>query len=453
VAGLTLISASAAAVPTISLAAPGTQAWASTYGRKDSDYVNAIQVSPDGSRVFVTGYSTEWLGGSSEIATVAYDASTGARVWSRRYDVTGRGGAGEDLEVSLDGSTVYVAGYIGGAHSYDYATVAYDASTGSELWARRYNGPKDGLDVARALAVQPDGSAVFVTGLSQVANSGGGRYVTVAYDGSSGAKLWTRRHHASRDSVSSLGAFGLELSPDGSAVFVTGTTDQGPARGTDYSTLAYDATSGDRRWVTRFSGPMKRDLVTGLAVSPDGSQLFVFGRSASTRGDLDYATVAYDAATGLELWATRFNDAANRDDVAWGIALSPDGSRVFVTGESGAGRGLHGNIVTVAYDALSGGQLWRRRYDTGVHEDDGAGRALGVSPNGAEVYMTGSNCITIAYDVATAARRWVTTFDGGAGGCTVLDVNPDGSFVYAAGSAPGYKGYYGDFLTLALAVT
>ena len=48
----------------------------------------------------------------------------------------------------------------------DYATVAYDASTGAKLWVKRYNGPGNGDDVAHALGVSPDGSQVFVTGLT-----------------------------------------------------------------------------------------------------------------------------------------------------------------------------------------------------------------------------------------------------------------------------------------------
>ena len=44
--------------------------------------------------------------------------------------------------VSPDGSKVFVTGYsVGSASGYDYATVAYDASTGSELWVKRYDGP------------------------------------------------------------------------------------------------------------------------------------------------------------------------------------------------------------------------------------------------------------------------------------------------------------------------
>jgi hypothetical protein len=85
------------------------------------------------------------------------------------------------LGVSHDGSKVFVTGIsTGSTGSLDYATVAYDASTGDQLWVRRYNGPGKGQDVARALGVSPDGSTVFVTGTT-VGSKGFYEYATVAY--------------------------------------------------------------------------------------------------------------------------------------------------------------------------------------------------------------------------------------------------------------------------------
>jgi hypothetical protein len=62
-------------------------------------------------------------------------------------------------------------------------------------------------------------------------------------------------------------------------------------------------------------------------VSPDGSTVFVTGESAGTSGYQDYATVAYSASTGARLWTSRYDGPGNLDDVARALEVSPDGRR------------------------------------------------------------------------------------------------------------------------------
>jgi hypothetical protein len=66
-----------------------------------------------------------------------------------------------------------VTGYSHGTTSGDdYATTAYNAVTGTRLWAKRYNRPGNGTDRATSVAVSPNGAIVFVSGFSIGAVSG-----------------------------------------------------------------------------------------------------------------------------------------------------------------------------------------------------------------------------------------------------------------------------------------
>jgi DNA-binding beta-propeller fold protein YncE len=85
-------------------------------------------------------------------------------------------------------------------------------------------------------------------------------------------------------------------------------------------------------WRSSYNGPADPHA---LAVSPDGSKVFVTGGSESRSGDRDFATLAHDASSGAKLWRTRFDGPGNGDDYGDALAVSPDGSEVFVTGRSG----------------------------------------------------------------------------------------------------------------------
>lgn len=57
--------------------------------------------------------------------------------------------------------------------------------------------------------------------------------------------------------------------------------------------MAYDTSTGARRWIAIYDGPAHlEDRAQSLAVSPDGTTVFVTGASTGSTGD-SYATVAY----------------------------------------------------------------------------------------------------------------------------------------------------------------
>ena len=428
------------------------QLWVSRYDAAQleaplggDDRANDLVVSPDGATVYVTGRSgvvdrvahTDW-------ATVAYDVATGQQRWVARYD-----GPGDDMDqpqaigISPDGSTVFVTGnsrpgtLLMSRNNYD--TVAYDAQTGAELWVARYVGPGTrsplvpGLgvvatipDVANDLAVSPDGAAVYVTGSSLEDGEYFARdYATVAYDARTGAQLWVARYGEAGITES---AHDVMVNPDGSAIYVSGRI-SGPDE--IWATIAYDPDSGAPLWVNRGS-----DLGGLGAVSPDGATVYFAGTN-----DGDYVTGAYDARTGARTWAVRYDGPANAADRVGGLAVSHDGASVFITGVSQSSTwDSKWAAATVAYDADTGARAWVAYH----HGPTGAQPAdLAVSPDDAAVYITGGDYggnsddyMTVAYDAHTGAQRWLEHYDGpdrGQDFAVAVDVSPDGSAVYISG--------------------
>ena len=375
-------------------AAPGAQLWVARF--RAGEISSAMAVSPGGSRVFVTGAS----GGESE--TVAYSAATGRRLWVSRYNGPGNGSAPTAVAVSPAGGRVFVTGIASGwGTGPDYVTVAYSAANGRRLWVSHYSGHGVGLgndwDGASAVAVSPGGAAVFVTGMSG-RGTGESDYATVAYSAASGRQLWVSRYHGPASGLD--GAKAVAVSPAGGTVFVTGTSD-GRSPG-QYATVAYSAATGRQLWVRRYNGPGKSIYgASAVAVSPGGSRVFVTGTSAGRAADSDYATVAYSAATGGQLWVRRYHGPASGFDGADSVAVSPGGATVFVTGYSGR-RTTGNDYATVAYSAATGRQLWVSRY-----HGSGAG-SVAVSPDGTMVYVTGSGYSGGGEDYATVAYRAAT---------------------------------------------
>jgi hypothetical protein len=434
-----------------SAAASGSQVWAKRFnGPGDgSDAAYAITASPDGTKVFVAGYSVGSASGF-DYTTLAYDASTGARLWIRRYD-----GAANDYDAALSlvasptGTTVFVTGEsVGAGGDEDYATLAYDASTGARLWIKRYNGPADSVDRPSAIAVSSDGGSVFVTGGS--IGEGTFDYATLAYDGSTGATLWAKRYNGPANDGDHANS--VAVSPEGTIAFVTGQS-WGIDGEIDYATFAYDASTGAKLWLKRYDGPvspdptdLRYDIAYSLALSPDGTKVFVTGESPGVGTFLDYATLAYDASTGIKLWGSRYNGPGNYDDVARSVSTSSDGTKVFVTGVSSDESGS-GDYGTLAYDASTGTKLWARLYDDPHNLVDSAYAAV-ASPDGTEVFVTGfgrslsggPDYATLAYDASSGAKLWASRYGGPGSGQDAafsIAVSPDGARVFVTGSSLG----------------
>lgn len=404
----------------------------------------SLEVSPDESTVYVTGYrdyphtpnvvnpGCVYDYEPASAFTIAYDASSGAEVW--RFGDEQRPAtldAALSSVLSPDGSILYTVGLIAieeGTQGcdHDLGITAIEGASGSPLWSTTLAGNAQGWDAGYAAAVTPDGSALIVGGVTTRQGTGAD-FLTLALDAKDdeeddhdrpGEILWQRSEvNAGVDALSAMA-----LSSDGSRVFVSGNASQ---QGTTaifgdaaYSTLAYDTRNGTRLWRSLYTGSTAGpDAVLGLAVSPQGDRVFVTGQVVvGAEVSWDYGTVAYNAATGGELWSTTYRDAATAFEEAADVLVSPDGTRVYVTGHSGHPTG-QGDAATLAYSAINGTRLWVGRLNGSlVGADYTQGLKMAISPDGARLFAMGSTVApvddgTLVGEPGDASKGLVWSYD------------------------------------------
>lgn len=322
-----------------------------------------------------------------------------------------------------------------------------------ETWTATYHDAEAAIDSSQSpagIAVSRDGSTVFAaakttTGVGFDSKS---TWAMLAYDGSSGAPLWeTKWGDPTRYSFPTSVAAGRN-----GLVFATGTTRTsfGDPDGL-LTTIAFDQDTGEIIWRSTYNGPGGTDNARTLDVSPDGRTLYIAGISAGTsNADLDYALIAYDTATGRELFVTRYT-GVGKSDSPFGLAVAPSGDLVYLTGWSYGHGDYNVDYGTVAIHTAgpAAGQIaWEARYDGTNSRTPDQANAIAIAPDGTKLYVTGltSNATsgppfpvdysygTVAYDARTGEQLWDarTKWDG-----TVFNspnaIVADGSRVFVTG--------------------
>ena len=301
-----------------------------------------------------------------------------------------------------------------------------------------------GQDSAQALAISPKGDRFFVTGASMNdSHPGSVDFITLAYALPSGTLLWSARYDSlHRSDYAQL----IALSPDGKRVYVAGFTQETGAA----TTVAYATDNGRRLWSSTVlpSLPSGTNIPTALALSRDGKRLFVgmeknyvavgVKSDGSDWNQVDYGLVAYDAVSGRLAWSAGPVRPTGKRQFGHlhALAVSPDGTQVYATGSSGLIWGPD-QIVTVAYWATgihAGRLLWQRTYSYNRTTDSRA-YSMKVSPDGSRIYVGGLQDAAGAWNVMTvvydrAGRRLKVILDPGVA-CTPDETQASDRSCYA----------------------
>lgn len=329
-----------------------------------------------------------------------------AQVWILRYNGPGNNRDEAHAIVVDSFCNVYVTGWspidVNGRNA-DYATIKYNPF-GDTLWVRRYNGPNDSNDKARAIGLDRLGN-VYVTG-----NSWGGitknDFATIKYN-NQGEQLWVARSGGLANDEDR--PYAMKVNPQGE-VYVTGYS-TGIGTLWDYCTIKYN-TQGETAWVATFNGIGNSDDVA-LAIALDSvGNSYVTGFSQNESSYYDCVTIKYNPL-GETVWVARYDGPSHDNDQGVGIAVNGAGE-VFVTGYSWDSLTSY-DYITIKYSS-NGAEEWVRRYNGAANEDD---RAIAITLDyDSNVYVTGSSIefnnsdfVTIKYDGA-GNEQWVARYDG-----------------------------------------
>jgi hypothetical protein len=365
---------------------------------------------------------------SSSVAQIELDP-----VWINRYAKT-PGNQPHEIPAGLgvdNNGNVYVTMSEAVDEWLQWITVSYKSDS-SFRWDATVSS-EHGFCEPAGLAVEENGSNVYVTGYRRLGENGKDDFLTVNYNGSSGGAVWET-------------IFGLEdhdrakaITIDDDYVYVTGYIDSllgGSGQDHAFCTIKYSK-SGVRQWYSIYNMHINDDEACAIAVH--NGNVYVTGRSwnnLNMYSRWDFLTIKYNS-NGDSVWTRSYN-VANEDDVPKAIAVD-ENENVYITGYSESLSSINSDFYTISYNS-NGGMRWRQRYNgTDNHED--SANAIALDKTG-HVYVTGScqgkdsldNFLTIKYDT-NGVRDTIGVYDhdGLRDEAISIAVEDSGKYIYVTG--------------------
>ncbi len=383
-----------------------------------------LDISEDGNNLYVAGFA------SASLAVFDINESTGALSFQNAETGNGQGVSGLDgstaVTVSPDGNFVYAAG------NNDDAIVVFqrDENSGMLTYVQKIedSASSDGLNGINCIAISPDGNYAYATGFWDKS------VVLFQRNNTTGVLTYIERYKDGISGVDGLnGANFITISPDGNNAYVTGFWEHAVAM------FSRNAVNGKLTFVEVFKdgvlGVDGLNRANGVEVSPDGKTVYVSGsydnaiaifERNESDGALTYLAVVEDGVDSVD-GIQRINS----------IVVSPNNLNVYASG-------LNDDAVAIFNrDPATGLLSYSGQIKNGVGDIiglDGPSR-LAMSENGEHIYITSTNddaIIAMRRNVSTGELLFEgAVFDSDSGingldGASYVAVSPDGKHMYAA---------------------
>ena len=299
-------------------------------GNGGNDVAQGVAISPDGS-VYVVGYGSNLV----DVATGVdwwikkYDSS-GTELWEKTCDNEGVSDYAYDVVVNIEGG--------GLEHVYVVGSADYSAVPGyPDWWIKKYSadGTEDTVNWNKLIALNSYDTAYRVAVTAAyvyVAGNSSGNWFLAKFNASTGARD-TANWDFNVDTGGQGVPYGLAVGTDGS-VYVAGWMLSGERYWSmrKYSSAGVEDTT---TWPLSFGGAVAgHDYPSSMAITT-ADELYVagYGNNLTGSGDNDWWIKKVDSAGTEDAvnW-DKMIGSGNGGESAQGVAVTPDGSSVYVVG-------------------------------------------------------------------------------------------------------------------------
>jgi 6-phosphogluconolactonase (cycloisomerase 2 family) len=381
-----------------------------------------IRVSTNGSFLYAAGSNED------AVSVFSRNAATGEITFLTMVQEGVNGVSGISyptyVELSADGNNLYVTGFASASlavfdlNEVNGTATFQNAETEGNLGV-------SGLDGSAAVTLSPDGNFVYVAGNNDDA------IVVFERNSNTGMLTFVQKIEDSATTDGLNGINCIAVSADGNHAYATGFWDK------TIVLFQRNIATGELTYIERYKDEINGvDGLNGanfITLSPDGNNVYVtafwehsvavFNRNPTT-GALTFVEVFKDGALGV--------DGLNR---ASGVSVSPDGSSVYVAGNT------DNAIAIFERDMTDGTLTFQEAIKDGINGVDGIQRitAVVVSPNSANVYATGLTDDAVAIfnrDATTGLLTFVGQAKNGVGNVVGLDgpsrltISENGEHIY-----------------------
>lgn len=381
--------------------------WKTAAGTQNFFYKNVTKTDGFGN-VFVAGATM--ANGVPDILVAKYN-SKGVQLWIQQFSGLATNGIDFAAGLYVTDTHVYLTGAVTNNTTIpetDCFTMKLTTSTGSIVWNTAYAGAAGSIDGGKFITVEGGTGDVYVTGTTYN-SSGNADYLTLKYNGSTGAQTWVNSWGYS----SGLDDAAIKLQLSGSNVVVAGAVTS-TANNYKVATITMSQSTGVTTATTVAAAVTTSSVDAVVDITTDNANniLIVGSQYVSGQGHNFYCQKVA-GGTLVSAWVYTWNGASNGNDYAKAIATDAS-NNVFIAGSSQSS--TLGKELTLIKLNASG--VVQNTVSSGFQGDDEAVDLVIDATN--NVYLTGyktnatyhdKNYYTVKYSNA-CTKTWEIETDG-----------------------------------------